>query len=385
MRIVADENIPLVDAFFGAFGKIIKRPGRSITPADVADADVLLVRSVTPVNEALLGGSHVGFVGTCTIGTDHIDRGYLEQAGIAWSSAPGCNARGVVDYVLGSILTLAERSGLDPSKQVYGIVGVGEVGGRLRRVLEGLGWAVKVCDPLKAKALGSAHLPLDALLEQCDVVSLHTPLKRGGDWPTHHLMDEARIQRMSPGSWLINASRGEVVDTRALRQRLQHHGDLRVVLDVWEHEPEVDVALAQLCELATPHIAGYSFDGRLRGTAQIYQALCRFIGTPETVSLESLLPEQWVSLTVSADTPVDRALRIVCRAVYDPREDDAAFRLSLAGDLAKRRNAFDHLRKAYAIRRELEGLRLTVTGDRSSKNAMELIRTLAALGVSQSS
>lgn len=188
MLIVADENIPLLDAFFAGFGEIRRYPGRSIDAQCVQDADVLLVRSVTDVNRQLLQGSKVGFVGTCTIGTDHLDLDYFAEAGIRWSSAPGCNARGVVDYVLGSLLTLAELEGENLAERVYGVVGAGQVGERLVRVLHGLGWKVLVCDPLRQAAEGGDFVSLDHVLEQCDVISLHTPLQRGGEHPTWHLL-----------------------------------------------------------------------------------------------------------------------------------------------------------------------------------------------------
>ena len=272
MLIVADENIPLLDAFFEGFGEIRRVPGRSIDRATVEQADVLLVRSVTNVNRALLEGSKVRFVGTCTIGTDHLDLDYFQRAGITWSSAPGCNARGVVDYVLGSLLTLAEIEGADLTQRTYGVVGAGEVGGRLVKVLRGLGWNVLVCDPPRQATEGGDYVSLEQIIEQCDVISLHTPLKKHGAQLTWHLFDKNRLNQLKPGTWLINASRGPVVDNAALRQVLLQREDLQAVLDVWEGEPEVDVALAELCVLATPHIAGYSLDGRQRGTAQIYQA-----------------------------------------------------------------------------------------------------------------
>lgn len=211
MRIVADENIPLLDAFFAGFGEIRRLPGRSIDRAAVADADVLLVRSVTPVTREMLEGSPVRFVGTCTIGTDHLDLTYLQDAAIQWSSAPGCNARGVVDYVLGSLLTLAEIEGVDLRQRTYGVVGAGQVGGRLIAVLKALGWKVLVCDPPRQSAEGGNFVSLDEILQRCDVISLHTPLDKNGQSSTWHLLDEARLRQLRQGAWLINASRGAVV------------------------------------------------------------------------------------------------------------------------------------------------------------------------------
>jgi erythronate-4-phosphate dehydrogenase len=376
MLIVADENIPLLDAFFAGFGEIRRVPGRSIDRATVEQADVLLVRSVTNVNRALLEGSKVRFVGTCTIGTDHLDLEYFNEAGITWSSAPGCNARGVVDYVLGSLMTLAEIEGVDLTQRTYGVVGAGEVGGRLVKVLKGLGWNVKVCDPPRQAAEGGDYVSLEQIIEQCDVISLHTPLTRSGDGATWHLFDQQRLQQLKPGAWLINAARGPVVDNAALRKVLLQREDLQAVLDVWEAEPEVDVALAELCVLATPHIAGYSQDGKQRGTAQIYEAYCEFIGQPVSIQLSELLPAPWLSqVTLHADSDPAWALAMLCRGVYDPRRDDADFRRSLVGNVGEQRAAFDVLRKQYPVRREIEGLKVRIEG-----NSPQLQQIVAALG-----
>ncbi len=380
MRLVADENIPLLDEFFAGFGDIRRLPGRAIDRAAVVDADVLLVRSVTRVDRTLLQGAPVKFVGTCTIGTDHLDLDYFQQAAIAWASAPGCNARGVVDYVLGSLLVLAEEQGVDLASRTYGIVGAGQVGGRLLEVLRGLGLRVLVCDPPRQAAEGGDFVGLEQLIAECDVISLHTPLDREGAHPTHHLFDAARLAQLKTGTWLINASRGAVVANAALRELLGRRLDLRVVLDVWEGEPQVDVALAGLCRIATPHIAGYSLDGKLRGTAQIYQALCRHLGCAETQTLDALMPAPWLSdLTLSGAADPAWALATLCRAVYDPRRDDADFRRSLQGDEASRRLAFDGLRKHYPMRREIDGLRVAVQGEA----APQLRQIIQALGATQ--
>lgn len=375
MLIVADENIPLLDAFFAGFGEIRRYPGRAIDAASVKDADVLLVRSVTRVDRQLLDGSKVRFVGTCTIGTDHLDLDYFSNAGIHWSSAPGCNARGVVDYVLGSLLTLAELEGVDLNKRVYGVVGVGEVGapgaGAAWPGLEGAG--------LRPGARGQRRgefVSLETILAQCDVISLHTPLQRGGEHPTWHLLDRKRLASLRPGAWLINASRGPVVDNRALRELLLDREDVHAVLDVWEGEPQVDLQLADLCTLATPHIAGYSLDGKQRGTAQIYQAFCRWRGEPEQVRLADLLPAQALArIDLDANAEPAWALATLCRAVYDPRRDDADFRRCLSDDVAEQRTAFDLLRKHYPVRREIEGLAVGLRGE-----APQLAQMVSALG-----
>ncbi|KRW59767.1 4-phosphoerythronate dehydrogenase PdxB [Pseudomonas sp. TTU2014-080ASC] len=380
MQIVADENIPLLDEFFAGFGEIRRLPGRSIDAASVADADVLLVRSVTQVSRALLQSSPVKFVGTCTIGTDHLDIPYLAEAGVTWSSAPGCNARGVVDYVLGSLVVLAERQAANLAARTYGVIGAGQVGGRLVKVLKGLGWRVLVCDPLREAAEGGDFVSLQQVLESCDVISLHTPLEKAGAHPTHHLLNAERLAALKPGCWLINSSRGPVVDNQALLALLNKRTDLRVVLDVWEGEPQANVELAALCQIATPHIAGYSLDGKLRGTEQIYQAYCRAAGLEVSIDLQSLMPAPWLhELVLDVATPQDWALSGICRAVYDPRQDDANFRRSLTGDSATRRAAFDALRKQYPVRREIEGLQVRLKGEAEHQALAEMISALGAV------
>ena len=378
MTILADENIPLVDAFFGGFGSVRRLSGRNIKRADLGDAEILLVRSVTQVNEALLAGSNVRFVGTCTIGTDHLDTAYLDRAGIAWSNAPGCNARGVVDYVLSSLWTLAERTGRDPAKRRYGIVGAGQVGGRLVKVLRDLGWSVRVCDPLRAAQESGDFVSLSEIIAECDVISLHTPLTREGEHATYHLLGEDHLQALRPDTWLINASRGPVIDNAALTRVLSARDDLRAVLDVWEHEPSVNLALMERCDIATPHIAGYSLEGKMRGTAQIYQSVCQFLNVAPVVSLERLMPERLLQgIAFAAGSSIGQVLPTLCRAVYDPRRDDADLRRQLLrGDEDERRLAFDALRKAYPVRREIEGQPVTMSG-----YDPELKSALMALGV----
>lgn len=377
MRILADENIPLVEAFFTEHGEIRRMPGRSINRASLEQAEVLLVRSVTRVDRELLEGSAVRFVGTCTIGTDHLDIDYFEEAGISWASAPGCNARGVVDYVLGSLLALAEREGAELADRRYGVVGAGQVGGRLVEVLRGLGWNVRVCDPLRQAREVGEFVGLDEVLAECDVISLHTPLTLEDEHSTFHLLDRSRLQQLRPGAWLINAARGAVVDNAALREQLTRRPDIQAVLDVWEGEPQADVELAGLCRVATPHIAGYSLDGKLRGTAQIYEAFCASKGLAPTVDLAELMPVAPLrGLSFDALASPRDVLATICRAVYDPRSDDAAFRRSLTGEDEQRRNGFDLLRKQYPPRREIEGLHVEISD--TQPQLEQLVRALGA-------
>ncbi|SFQ71345.1 erythronate-4-phosphate dehydrogenase [Halopseudomonas formosensis] len=378
MHIVADENIPLLDEFFGEFGRLTRLPGRLIDQTALGDADVLLVRSVTRVSAAMLAGTPVRFVGTCTIGTDHLDLPGLAAAGIEVASAPGCNARGVVEYVLSCLLTFAEQSATPWQDRTVGIIGVGEVGGRLAAVLQALGVKTLLCDPPLAEQGREGLIELDELIAHSDVISCHVPLTREGPHPTWHLLDGRRLERLRPGTWLINSSRGPVIDNQALSAVLGQRPDLLVALDVWETEPLVDPALAARCRLATPHIAGYSLDGKLRGTAQIYQALCRFLDRPASLALEQLAPRsgagQW---QLEPGTPPDWALTRALRLVYDVRDDDARLRamLNRVQDEQESREGFDRLRKEYPLRRECNLLRVV-----TAASEPQLARRLLAAG-----
>lgn len=239
MLIVADENIPLLDSFFGDIGEIRRVSGRSMSNEDVRDADIVLVRSVTRVNRELLEGSRVRFVGTTTIGTDHVDLDWLEAAGIRFSAAPGCNANSVAEYVLSVLSLHAERRGLaDWSQLSVGIVGVGNVGGELAHKLERLGFDVRLCDPPRAdrEEDDQEFVSLEEAMK-CDVVSLHTPLTREGDHPTLHMIGHRELEALGANQLLINAGRGEVIDSSALLARLDQGNAPTVALDVWEQEP----------------------------------------------------------------------------------------------------------------------------------------------------
>ena len=221
-----------------------------------------------------------------------------------------------------------------------------------------------VCDPPRQITEDGDYVSLQQVIEQCDVISLHTPLIKSGNGSTWHLLDRQRLEQLKPGTWLINASRGAVVDNAALREVLLARDDLQAVLDVWEGEPEVDVDLADLCVLATPHIAGYSLDGKQRGTAQIYQALCAHLGHEPSIRLSDLLPAPWLAeMHLHPETDPAWALATLCRSVYDPRRDDADFRRSLVGTVQEQRQAFDLLRKHYPERREIDGLKVRINGE----------------------
>ncbi len=322
MKIVADENIAYAAHFFAPLGELVLLPGRAIRRSDVQDADILLVRSVTSVNSELLEGTAVRFVGSCTIGTDHIDTAWLAENDIHFAYAPGCNAQAVVEYVWSALLSLE----VDFSVSKIGVVGCGNVGGRLLRYLQKRGADAVGCDPF----LFDKDLPLVnfAQILECDVICLHTPLTKTGAYPTFHLFDEATIRQLKPDTVLLNAGRGAVIDNAALLQRMEHHNDLRVVLDVWENEPAIDGDLLVHVAIGTPHIAGYSAEGKLRGTEMVYEALCDAFGFKQTVA------------------PVVLGGDVIPYKIF---ADDAALREQYPIDGAL---AFDRIRKHYKPRRE---------------------------------
>tara|TARA_B100002003_G_scaffold103770_1_gene96416 strand:+ start:4437 stop:5588 length:1152 start_codon:yes stop_codon:yes gene_type:complete len=377
MLIVADENIPLLDCFFGDIGEIHRVSGRTMSNADVRDADILLVRSVTKVNRELLEGSRVRFVGTSTIGTDHVDLDWLEQSGIRFSAAPGCNANSVAEYVLSVLSLHAERRGLsDWSQLSVGIVGVGNVGGELAHKLERLGFDVRLCDPLRAdREEGDQEFVALEEAMRCDVVSLHTPLTREGDHPTLHMIGESELAALNSNQLLINAGRGEVIDSSALLARLEQPNPPTVALDVWEQEPRIHPGLVERVWLATPHIAGYSLEGKVQGTEMIYQALSHFLGLPVRKKAGQFLPEpalSKISFTSSADE--EDAIRIALRASYDPRRDDARLRNTMTGSAEERGAAFDRLRRDYPVRRECSSLKIQLKG--TSKSLQDSFRAI---------
>ncbi len=352
MKILVDENMPYARDLFARLGEVTAVPGRPIPVEKLDDADALMVRSVTKVNSQLLDGKNVRFVGTATAGTDHVDQDYLAQAGIAFSAAPGCNAIAVVEYVFSALLMLAVRDGFKLTDRTVGIVGVGNVGGRLQKRLEALGVRTLLCDPPRA-ANGEPgdFQPLDKLVEEADILTFHTPLYKDGPYKTWHLADEALISRLKPGTILINACRGAVVDNAALLKCLEAGQKLSTVLDVWEPEPDLNVALLEKVDIGTAHIAGYTLEGKARGTTQVFEAYSAFIGKPQQIALDTLLPAPEFG-RITLHGPLDQAtLKRLVHLVYDVRRDDAPLR-KVAGVAGE----FDKLRKHYLERREWSSL-----------------------------
>ena len=352
MKIIADENIPCVEKAFSMLGDVTLLQGRGMTSRQVRDADILLVRSVTRVDRGLLEGSKVRFVGSATIGFDHIDREYLESQGIGFSTAPGSNAISAAEYVISVLMALQAEDGCDLQDKTVGIIGCGNVGSRVRQKLSALGAECLVNDPpLKAQGGHADFVDLEAVLAS-DIITVHVPLEKEGEHPTFHLVDASFLSRLKPGAVFINTSRGSVVDNVALNRHLASGNDLTVVLDVWEGEPDIDASLLEKVALGTPHIAGYSLDGKVRGTEMIYRAACKYFDHPVEWNAAADLP---VTEPVDLDSNKNDAFVETSRAVfcsYDVRQDDERLRKLLSLRPEERPAYFDRLRKEYPVRRE---------------------------------
>lgn len=359
MRIVADAAIPYLDACLEAAlegkGRIERMPGPQIDARAVHDADALLVRSVTEVDEALVADSALRFVGSATAGIDHVDVDALTRHGIAFGHSPGCNAGAVVQYVCTAIHHLAARHDPRLVDEPVGVIGFGNVGRRLTTRLRAMGLKVLANDPpLQAQgAAPESFVELDALLDRCRVVTLHIPLTRAGEtaFPTHHLLDADRVRKLlARGACLINTSRGGVIDEAPL---LEPGGDGRVVLDVWEREPAVRwrlLAATSPVALATPHIAGYSVEGKRAATAMVVERLGAALGLDPV----ALAPAPMLDQPLVADpklAPVAAIADVFMRSC-DLAALDLALRRLLDLAEAERPAAFEALRAGYPLRRE---------------------------------
>ena len=361
--ILADENIPFAREAFGTLGEVRLKHGRQIAHADLADVDLLVVRSITKVDAALVAGTRVQFVGTATSGSDHVDTADLERLGIAFHAALGCNANAVSEYMAAAWLTLARLRGETLAGRRVGVIGVGHVGSLVVKKARALGMEPVLNDPPQARETGRAgYRPLEDLLD-CDIVTCHTPLTFDGPDPTYRLIGETFFDRLKPGAWFCNAGRGEVVHEAALHKALDEKCFDAVVLDVWDREPEIDGRLLARVDIGTPHIAGYSLEGKLNGTAIIYRAACAFLGVEPAWSAEAAVPPRPAGLPLQgfgdADTSLVQLDRESLAALADTvtascaiLRDDEALRKTVGMSAAERGKAFDLLRKTYPVRRE---------------------------------
>lgn len=378
LKIVCDNNMPFAREAFSTLGEVVLREGRSIRASDVRDADLLIARSTTKITRSLLSGSRVRFYGSAVIGTDHIDIPFLEEAGIPWSAAPGCNAESVSNYLTAALLCLGGRHSFCLEGRTLGVVGVGNVGRKVCAKGCALGMRVLACDPPRqqnpADPEAQGFVSFERILAESDVISCHVPLTRSGLHPTWHLFDRAAFARMRSGVVFVNAARGEAVDTDALLDamgaRVAH-----AVIDTWEGEPEYRPDLLARADIVSPHIAGHSFEGKVNGTIQVYERACAVLGVAPSyrpVLPPPPVPEWSADAAGRADEDL---LREAVLAVYDILGDDRRLRESCVADPNARAKAFDRQRKEYPMRREF-----TATAVRLRHAPDTLLAKFRALG-----
>ena len=366
MRIVADDKIPFLKGVFEKYCRVDYLPGSDISKHHLQDAEVLIIRTRTRCDRSLLGGSAVRFIATATIGFDHIDTDYCQEAGIRWTSAPGCNSGSVAQYLLAALLHLAEKHKVPLSGQVMGVIGAGHVGSKVEQIARLLGMQVLLNDPPRSRAEGPGNfVSLEELQATSDIISLHVPLNMGGRDKTYHLVDKRFIEQCQKRPYLLNTSRGEVVDTNALKSAVQNDSLAGAVIDVWENEPDIDRDLLQMTMIASPHIAGYSLDGKANGTSMVVQAVNDFCG----FGLNNWYPPEVpgpANNTVTIDCTGKTLETVLQEAVlysYDIMGDDRRLRQSP--------ETFELQRSNYPFRREPGSYRIRLQNDK--ENAMGLL------------
>ena len=338
MKIIIDDKIPYIRESVAALGAdAVYKKGSEIGPADVRDADALIVRTRTRCDEALLGGSSVSFVATATIGFDHIDAGYMRRAGIEWMSCPGCNASSVAQYVRSVLLLMRYRLGAALGGMTLGIVGCGHVGTKVAAAARGLGMRILVCDPPRQeRGEGDGFVSLDTVARECDVITFHVPLTKDGPHPTYHLAGRGFFDSLVRRPVFINTSRGAVADNGALLDAIIYNKVSRAVVDTWENEPLISRALLCRVWIGTPHIAGYSADGKVNADNMVIDGLCRHFGLRR--------PPLIVPPALPADFTPEADIDDPCLRLYNPEKDSAALKAAPG--------RFEELRGNYRLRRE---------------------------------
>lgn len=363
MKIIADTTIPFLKGIPERFADVAYLSGDEFSPSAIKEADALIVRSINKCTEELLSGSRVKLIATATIGFDHIDTDYCDRAGIAWRNAPGCNAVSVSQYLLSSLLAVALKRKESLENKTIGLIGVGHVGKEVERVCSALGMRVLRNDPPRADREGEeGFVSLDTITREADILTIHTPLEKNGNYPTSHLADRAFFKKLKRNPWFINAARGGIHDTEALIEAKENGWISELILDCWEKEPDIDRRLLRLATIATPHIAGFSADGKANATRACLENIVQFFHLPN-VRVEDVLPpppeEPLIELPPSPVCPVahavfhsftplriDTALRKapeqfeLFRAKYDHPREFSAYRVRNATD-----NAASILRK----------------------------------------
>ena len=337
MKVIVDNKIPYIHEAIGRIAdEVVYLPGSGFTAEDVRDADALVVRTRTRCSRELLEGSSVKFIATATIGFDHIDVDYCREAGIVWQNCPGCNAGSVEQYLHSAILLLERRKGMILENTCLGIVGAGHVGSRIQRMARSLGLRVLLNDPPRADRGEEGFVDLSVLARECDMITFHTPLNRDGKYKTFHLADAGFFAGLRRKPVIVNTSRGEVIETSALLDALKAGKINDAIIDTWENEPDINLELLQEVFLGTPHIAGYSADGKSNATRMVLEALCRFFHIRADFEI---VPPALPPMVYSSD-PEEAFLQ-----VYDPTRDSDA--------LKRHPGEFEHLRGDYPLRREM--------------------------------
>lgn len=357
MKIVADDKIPFLKGVLESCADVVYLPGKAIRRKVIADADAILIRTRTKCTEDLLKGTKVRFIGTATIGFDHIDNQYCEKQGIVWTNAPGCNSFSVQQYVAAALLKMASEFRFSLKGKTIGIVGVGNVGSKVAKFAELMGMNVLLNDPPRAREEGDKNfVSLGTILYESDIVTLHVPLNVVGDDATWHIINDKCFKKMKKGAWFFNTSRGEVTETAALKKVLSTGKPGGAVLDVWENEPDIDIDLMARTFLSTPHIAGYSTDGKAKGTAMVVNSLSNHFN----LSLKDWYPEnvpppEHPVINVDGVGKTDEdIIREAVNHTYNIEEDNIRLRFSPSD--------FEKLRGEYGIRREFSAFTVRMNG-----------------------
>jgi erythronate-4-phosphate dehydrogenase len=374
MIIALDRAIPYWREAFADLGEIRPFSGRDLKPEDIRNADALIVRTVTPVNASLLEGSSIRFVAAASAGIDHIDQEYLRTSGIYFGYAAGSNANAVSEYIVTALHVIASRKKRELKRTSIAVIGVGHVGSRVAKKADALGMKVLLCDPPLRDLTGDSQFqPFEDILG-ADILSFHVPLAMDGLYPTRHLLDRKILNRLSPKQFVINSSRGPVVDNQELKSALLEGRIEGAVLDVWEEEPQVDYSLLELADLGTPHIAGTSLDGKIKATEMIREELHRFLGQSSQGNMDHLYSDPKRIHPEPGLSGQDAMLSTLLQA-YDIRKDDADLRRLGSLPAEHRAQSFEQLRSSHLLRPEFPHFIIDL--DEQQKN---LIEQLAGLG-----
>jgi len=370
MKFIIDDKIPYIHGALEPFGKVVYLSGPKTTPEIVKDADAIITRTRTICNQQLLEGSSVKFIATATIGYDHIDTDYCAKAGIQWTNAPGCNSKSVEQYIASALFVLAQTKGFHLKGKTIGVIGVGQVGSKVANVCELLGMKVLLNDPPRERIEGSEQFcSLSQIMKEVDIITLHVPLNMQDVDTTYHLADANFFNSLVHKPIVINSCRGEVLDTLSTKAALKNGLISGFVVDCWENEPDIDRELLDLVDLATPHIAGYSKDGKANGTSMSIQAISRFfgLGIDHWHAQQVELPQHTIIELDGLNLSEEEIIAKAVLATYDIQTDDAALRLNP--------EQFEKLRGDYPVRREYPVYTI------HAKNVNQVIlETIKALG-----